>query len=170
MTENTNQENELTVLTTGAILIPEKSNNEYNVFQTPDGKFKRVMKYKDHSTITPTNQLEAIRLSEILDGDNVTVLNDAIGTVIDVKDVVIRAYDKLDEDTGSILYGATTSIIDHNGNVYATSSKVFMSKMLNYMKMLEWQSFQEKGTFVITPIRTEVKGSSRKATTFKVTV
>lgn len=157
---------------TNEVVIPEKSNDRFDVvLQTlEDGSqvYKRKMKYNDYATVNPTNTKEVLMLAELLDSPEVVSMKDAIGEVIDVADVVVRKYDRINEETGELEYGATTALITHDGKVYATSSKTFLNKIIDRMNMFNWSHFENAGEFVVTPILVKQKGSGNQSVTFKM--
>lgn len=166
------EKNELLLKVENEVVIPEKSNDRFDVvLQTlEDGSkvYKRKMKYNDKSTVNPESVQEVLALAELLDSPDVISMKDAIGEVIDVADVVIRKYDRVRKEDGELEYGATTSLITHDGKVYATSSKTFLNKILDRMNLFQWSHFDNAGDFVVTPILTKTQGSPNQSVSFKM--
>lgn len=154
------------------VVIPEKSNDRFDVvLQTlEDGTqvYKRKMKYSDRSTVNPESVQEVLALAELLDSPSVISMKDAIGEVIDVADVVIRKYDRVNDKNGELEYGATTALITHSGQVYATSSKSFLNKIMDRMNLFNWSHFDNEGDFVITPLLVKQNGSANQSVSFKM--
>lgn len=106
----------------------------YDIQQNAQGKFERKAIYNDFSSVVAETKEEKIYMMNLLSGgeddDNGAIrMRNAIGVEIDIDDVIIQSYDKLDEDTGNLVYGALTYLFskeqDENGmrKVYVTSSK-----------------------------------------------
>ena len=113
MAENTN---EITVQTEAA--------NNYEIKQNAEGKFERKAIYTPFSSVRPETRAQKIALLQLLESDDVAIpLNEAVGKKITIADVIIRPYDKVNEDSGEMEYGVLTYMISTDGEAFVTSSK-----------------------------------------------
>lgn len=104
------------------------------------------------------------------------LLNDCVGEMIRVKEVLIKRYLKpmeepvFDEVTGEILKDKEMTmsvvIVDDEGKSYATGSKVFGIQLMQYLQMFASKEGFEP--FEIKIIKKQVKGSSNKALSFEL--
>lgn len=104
------------------------------------------------------------------------LLNDCVGEMIRVKEVLIKRYLKpmkepvVDEVTGEILKDKEMTmsvvIVDDGGKSYATGSKVFGIQLMQYLQMFASKEGFEP--FEIKIIKKQVKGSSNKALSFEL--
>ena len=104
----------------------ENNNQEIQVTKNAEGNFKRITKYKNLATWSPSNEDEMIEYFQLLDSNSnsdVTPFKNIIGQQLVVVDFLTSAYDKVDPDTGEILQGVVTILRDENGKFYSTSSK-----------------------------------------------
>lgn len=172
---NDNIKNELEVIAGSPILVQEKSNDKYNVYQLTDGenkgKFVRKIKYQEHSSIETSDTKSKLMILEMMEDEKITVpIGEAIGQVLTIGDVIIKPYDKLNEDTGQLEYGALTYIFEPDmKNVYVTSSKTFMMKLLDTLKIYGGiKHYEEDEALKIVPIKKKVDGTKNAVTTFKI--
>lgn len=104
------------------------------------------------------------------------LLNDCVGEMIRVKEVLIKRYLKpmkepvLDEETGEIVKDKEMSmsivLVDTEGKSYATGSKVFGIQLMQYLQMFATKEGFEP--FQIRIIKKLIKGSSNKALGFEL--
>ena len=104
------------------------------------------------------------------------LLNDCVGEMIRVKEVLIKRYLKpmkepvIDEETGEIVKDKEMSmsvvIVDTEGKSYATGSKVFGIQIMQYLQMFATKEGFEP--FEIRIIKKPIKGSSNKALGFEL--
>ena len=104
------------------------------------------------------------------------LLNDCVGEMIRVKEVLIKRYLKpmkepvIDEETGEIVKDKEMSmsvvIVDTEGKSYATGSKVFGIQIMQYLQMFATKEGFEP--FEIKIIKKTIKGSSNKALGFEL--
>ena len=104
------------------------------------------------------------------------LLNDCVGEMIRVKEVLIKRYLKpmkepvIDEETGEIVKDKEMSmsvvIVDTEGKSYATGSKVFGIQIMQYLQMFATKEGFEP--FEIKIIKKPIKGSSNKALGFEL--
>lgn len=104
------------------------------------------------------------------------LLNDCVGEMIRVKEVLIKRYLKpmkepvLDEETGEIIKDKEMSmsivLVDTEGKSYATGSKVFGIQLMQYLQMFATKEGFEP--FEIRIIKKLIKGSSNKALGFEL--
>lgn len=88
-----------------------------------------------------TDQKKIFNLDSKVDN----LLNDYEGSIIEVKEVLVKRYEKpmkepiVDEETGEIIKDKEISmaciLIDKNDVSYATGSKVFTIQMMRYLEM-----------------------------------
>lgn len=88
-----------------------------------------------------TDQKKIFNLDSKVDN----LLNDYEGSIIEVKEVLVKRYEKpmkepiIDEETGEIVKDKEVSmaciLIDKNDISYATGSKVFTIQMMRYLEM-----------------------------------
>lgn len=104
------------------------------------------------------------------------LLNDCVGEMIRVKEVLIKRYLKpmkepvIDEETGEIIKDKEMSmsivLVDTEGKSYATGSKVFGIQLMQYLQMFATKEGFEP--FEIRIIKKLIKGSSNKALGFEL--
>ena len=104
------------------------------------------------------------------------LLNDCVGEMIRVKEVLIKRYLKpmkepvIDEETGEIVKDKEMTmsvvIVDTEGKSYATGSKVFGVQIMQYLQMFATKDGFEP--FEIRIIKKSIKGSSNKALGFEL--
>ena len=115
MTENTNE------ITVQAEAVETKG---YAITQNAEGKFERKAIYTPFSSVRPETRAQKIALLQLLESDDVAIpLNEAVGKKITIADVIIRPYDKVNEDSGEMEYGVLTYMISTDGEAFVTSSK-----------------------------------------------
>src|SRR6185312_7442895 len=97
----------------------------------------RKAKYDDYSSIVPKDRAEMIWLANIMDSDDEagTPLKNAIGQEIEIQDVIIRKYDRVNEETGETEYGAITYLFTPEKELYATSSLSVHFKLKEYFAL-----------------------------------
>ena len=104
------------------------------------------------------------------------LLNDCVGEMIRVQDVLIKRYLKpmkepvIDEETGEIIKDKemtmSTVLVDTEGKSYATGSKVFGIQIMQYLQMFATKEGFEP--FTIRVVKKAIKGSSNKALGFEL--
>lgn len=104
------------------------------------------------------------------------LLNDCVGEMIRVSEVLIKRYLKpmeepvVDDLTGEIVKDKEMTmsvvIVDDEGKSYATGSKVFGIQLMQYLQMFASKEGFEP--FDIKIIKKQVKGSSNKALSFEL--
>lgn len=102
-----------------------EENDDYVIKQKPDGKFIRQAKYTDFSSMTAESREDKLWLLNIMEGDEDTGMGlaDNVGKEIVVENIIIRGYDRIDEDSGETENGVLTYLITPEREVYVTSSK-----------------------------------------------
>lgn len=140
MTENKDlQTNEIAVAEKAELVNGTKiSENDEFVVVIENGKHKRKAKYQDYNSIVPKNREEKVWLANLIDNDEDTGngLKDNVKKEIVVADIITRKYDKVDEDTGELVYGVLTYLITPEREAFVTSSKSVYFSIHQYMKML----------------------------------
>lgn len=104
------------------------------------------------------------------------LLNDCVGEMIRVKDVLIKRYLKpmkepvINEETGEIEKDKEMSmsvvLVDTEGKSYATGSKVFGIQLMQYLQLFGSKEGFEP--FEIKIVKKPIKGSSNKALGFEL--
>ena len=159
----TNNNNELMVnQETGEIMQSEvivSETEDFMIVRTPEGKYKKDMKYKSYYSRTPETEEDKIELYNVLNGDNddVIQLKNMVGKEISVAHVFASPYQKLDEDTGSVHNMVNTTIQGTDGTYYATSSKSVYWTLNSLM-----DTFGRPDQEGYKPIKVEVTGTKRQ--------
>lgn len=129
--------NEMTTAINGEKLVTET--NEYSVFQLPNGKFEKRVKYQAYSSIHPETTEEQVMLYNLLNGDEALEMKAHIGTIFEIMNVVFSPYDSFDEETGVSDAGVSTIILGVTDNgepvTFATSSKTVYWDLQNMFKV-----------------------------------
>lgn len=104
------------------------------------------------------------------------LLNDCVGEIIRVKEILIKRYLKpmkepvIDEETGEVLKDKELTmsvvIVDDNNMSYATGSKVFGIQLMQYLQMFGSKEGFEP--FEIKIVKKQIKNSSNKALGFEL--
>ena len=133
--------------------------NNYVYFVDKKGKHFRKAKYEDYTSIVPVDRKEMIWLANIMDSDeeNGTPLKNAIGQKIEIQDVIIKKYDRVNEETGQIEHGAITYLFTPEKELYATSSLSVLFKLKEYFELFNAKPDDENWENLIVEI------GSRKA-------
>lgn len=164
--ENTNQEvlnQGTTELTVGEKFLTPDS---FVKVQLPTGKWTRKMIYSGLNTVpVPVTQEEKKVLFNILNGkddsDAVVEAKKAVGTIFELEDVIIQPYDKVNEDTGELEYGAVTYLFEKgNPKPFVTSSKSVYMTLKNLF--VAFGVPRTKGYMPITVSIVERKGHEHK--------
>ena len=126
----------------------------YEIKQNAEGKFERKAIYQPFMSVTPETRAQKIALLQLLESDTVAKpLNDCVGNKITIADVIISPYDKVNEDTGEMEYGALTYMIDTNGEAYVTSSKSVYYTMLNIFKVFGVPHWEEDEAVTVQVVK-----------------
>src|SRR5699024_6697972 len=148
---------------TGEIVNTEivvQENEDYKIVRTPDGKFKKNMKYKEYFSRVAETEEEQIELYNVFNDSEsglVTPLKNMTGKEIVLKHVFIQPYESFDEDTGNLTDSVTTNIEDTEGNYYATSSKSVYYTVGNIMKTFGYPTDEN-----FKPVKVLVTGTKRQ--------
>lgn len=96
-----------------------------------------------------------------------TLLNDCENMMINVKDVLIKRFEKtmkepiINEETGEIIkdkeYTMNCILIDESGKSYATGSKTFTIQMMRYLEMF---GLNEEG-FIIRIVKNKTENGNK---------
>ncbi len=130
------ENNQTPEIATGEILVRQDEN--FVIVKTPEGKFKRRAKYKDYSSFKPETRADKIWLSNLMDmnsDDETAGLKNHIGAHIEVADVILKTYDKINEDTGDQEFGVVTYLITPDRTAYVTSSKSVYFRIVEDMAL-----------------------------------
>ena len=143
MTENTNE-----------IQVQAEAANNYEIKKNSEGKFERKAIYQAFMSVRAETRAQKIALLQLLESDTVAKpLNDCVGNKITIADVIISPYDKVNEDTGEMEYGALTYMIDTNGEAYVTSSKSVYYTMLNIFKVFGVPHWEEDEAVIVQVVK-----------------
>jgi hypothetical protein len=98
---------------------------DYQVLKTEEGKFVRKAVYSPFASVKPETKEQKIAMLNLLSGDDekTQALSDHVGSHIQIADVILNPYDKINEETGEIEYGVLSYLITPEGVTYVTSSK-----------------------------------------------
>jgi hypothetical protein len=141
------QNHETEVVEPQATVIVSENEN-YTVIKDENGKFKRKAKFQEFSSIEPKDRKEKIWLLGLLEGNEETGngLKDHVGKQIEVQDIIVRPYDRIDENTGEIQEGVLTYLITPDRVAYVTSSKTVYFSIKRMMDLFgqpntpEWEN------------------------------
>lgn len=144
------------------------SNQEqYEITQESNGKFKRKAIYQPYSSVTATTKEEKIRMINLLSDDSeAQPLKSHIGHQIVLADVIFQPYDKLDEDTGEIEYGVVTYLIDQDGLAFVTSSKSVYHSLKKFFTVFGEPHYTEEEAITVQIV--EKKGRQHKFVDLKL--
>ena len=119
-----NQELASNVATVSEILVQDTP--EYEIYKLPTGKFEKRMKYQKEWSYVPETQEELLRFFQLMneqDNPEVTELKNAVGEILEIKNVYHNPYKSFDEETGTTDAGVNTMIETNDGKFFVTSSK-----------------------------------------------
>jgi hypothetical protein len=162
----TNQ-NELTnVQAENQVVVRE--NDQFQVIQDADGKFKRKAKYALYSSFKAENRADKIFLANLLEGteDSGEGLKNHVGKHIEVKDIITRPYDKINEDTGAQEFGVLTYLITPDKVAYVTSSKSVYFSITRAMELFGTPDSEDWENLMIQVL--EEKGQNGKMIKIKI--
>lgn len=147
------EDNEVTVI--GNNIVEE--NDKYVVKKVADPKtgeikFVRQAKYTEYSSIKTETREDKLWLFQVYEGDEDSGygLKNNIGKEIEVQDIILRPYDRIDEDTGEKEFGVLTYLITPKKEVYVTSSKTVYFTITRLMELFgtpdsdEWENIKVK--------------------------
>ena len=158
--------NEVVVSETGfSNLLVVSEDKDFIVYQKPDGTFERKMKYHEFSSIVTETRSEKIALLQLR--DKAEEMKGFIGKEILLEGVIITPYTSLDEETGEISHGATTTIItDSFTKAIVTSSKTVYFKIKELIDLFGQDLFNEGDQLTIRPVT--IKGLKHMLTTIEL--
>jgi len=136
------------------------------VIQQVDGKFIRKAVYQAFSSVNPTTREEKINLFNLLEGEGALAMNDHVGEKFNLVDVVTNPYDRVDEETGELEYGALTYLFTDDGKVYVTSSKSVYHTIQNLMKVFGEPHYNEEEAPILQIVKRQ--GQTHKYVDVKV--
>lgn len=136
----------------GTSLVVQSETDSYVVYKDENGKFVRKAKFTDFSSIVAETREEKIWLLNLLEGaeDSGHGMKDNFGKEIEVQDVILRKYDKINEDTGELEYGVLTYLLTPEKEAYVTSSKNVYFSIIRIMELFgkpgtpEWVNIKVK--------------------------
>ena len=136
------------------IQVQAEAANNYEIKKNAEGKFERKAIYQAFMSVRAETRAQKIALLQLLESDTVAKpLNDCVGNKITIADVIISPYDKVNEDTGEMEYGALTYMIDTNGEAYVTSSKSVYYTMLNIFKVFGVPHWEEEEAVTVQVVK-----------------
>ena len=158
--------NEVVVSETGfSNLVVVSEDKDFIVYQKPDGTFERKMKYHEFSSIVTETRSEKIALLQLR--DKAEEMKGYIGKELVLEGVIITPYTSLDEETGEISHGTTTTIITDNfTKAIVTSSKTVYFKIKELLDLFGQDLFNEGDQLTIRPVTT--KGQNYMLTTIEL--
>ena len=143
MTENTNE-----------ITLQTETTNNYEIKQNAEGKFERKAIYTPFSSVRPETRAQKIALLQLLESDDVAIpLNEAVGKKITIADVIIRPYDKVNEDSGEMEYGVLTYMISTDGEAFVTSSKSVYYTLQNVFAVFGAPHWEEEEAVTVQVVK-----------------
>lgn len=140
--------------------IVEETEN-YIVKKTPEGKFKKEMKYKAYISFKPETEEEEIELYKLTssneDNEDVIELKNMVGKEFELTDCIITPYESFNEDTGESLQGVSSIMRDEKGFYIATSSKSVYHSLMNLFKVFGFphEKKYKSVTFKVTSTKRE---------------
>jgi hypothetical protein len=145
--QQTETTNEVAIVQNGGLVLQSETEG-YTIYKDEKGKFVRKAKYSDYSSFEATTREERIWLLNLLEGEEGTGngLKDQVGKTIVVQDVIIRKYDRINEDTGFQEDGVLTYLITPEKEVYVTSAKSVYFSITHIMDLFgkptdpEWEN------------------------------
>lgn len=148
----TEQNNELAKVEESVLMEVVEENDNFTVFKNSDGKFVRKAKFMDYSSFKPESREDKIWLMNLIENEdeNGQGMKESVGQEIEVQNIILRKYDKIDEDTGEKIYGVLTYLITPERKAFVTSSKSVYFTITNIMKMFgkphedEWENIKVK--------------------------
>lgn len=143
---------------TGATTI--KETDDYELVRLEDGTYKKKMKYQPYHSrvaVTPEEKIELFNVFNDDTNDIVVPLKNMVKKQFAIAHVFTQPYESLDEETGELSYGVTTTFQDTEGNYYATSSKTVYYAVMNIM-----QTFGKPTDPNYKPIQVEVTGTKQQ--------
>jgi hypothetical protein len=127
----------------------------YAISQTAEGKFIRKAVYQPFSSIVPETKEQKIAMLNLLSGDDekTQALGEHIGKQIQVADVILNPYDKINEETGEVEYGVLTYLITSDGVVYVTSSKSVYFSMKRIFQVFGEPHYSEDEVITVKVVK-----------------
>ena len=158
--------NEVVVSETGfSNLVVVSEDKDFIVYQKPDGTFERKMKYHEFTSIVTETRSEKIALLQLR--DKAEEMKGFIGKELVLEGVIITPYTSLDEETGEISQGVTTTIITDNfTKAIVTSSKTVYFKIKELLDLFGQDLFNEGDQLTIRPVT--AKGQKHMLTTIEL--
>lgn len=120
--------------------------------KTGEVKFVRQAKYNEYSSIKAETRAEKLWLFQVYEGDEDSGfgLKNNVGKEIEVQDIILRPYDRINEDTGDKEFGVLTYLITPEKEVYVTSSKTVYFTINRLMQLFgfpheeDWENIKVK--------------------------
>ena len=145
-------ETQETAIEIGSNLVVQSETDQYTVYKDEKGKFVRKAKFMDFSSIEATTRDEKIWLLNLLEGaeDSGHGMKDNVGKTIEVANVILRKYDRINEETGQLEYGVLTYLLTPEKVAYVTSSKNVYFSITRIMELFgkpntpEWENVKVK--------------------------
>lgn len=120
--------------------------------KTGEIKFVRQAKYNEYSSVKAETREEKLWLFQVYEGDEDSGhgLKNNVGAEIEVQDIILRPYDRINEETGDKEFGVLTYLITPEKEVYVTSSKTVYFTITRLMDLFgapheeEWENITIK--------------------------
>jgi hypothetical protein len=158
MTNANENANELADVSENQVTVISQ-NDDYVVIKNEEGKFQRKAKFHEFSSVKAETKADKIWLMNVFEGseDSANGLKNHVGKQIVVADIILRPYDRINEDSGQQEFGVLTYLITPEKQVFVTSSKSVYFTIKNIMDLFgkpnepEWENItvkvgKEKGT------------------------
>lgn len=130
--------------------------------------FKRKVKIQKFWTEVPTDEDRLVKLYQVFNSDSeATPFKDAKGMQLEVKNYFINPFEKVDEETGEFITGATLTIESEDGRFYVTSSKGAIFDLQNIVATFGVPNTENASRFVIE-INTKKSQYGRDQQTIKL--
>lgn len=164
--------------------MEEKEVNENEELEKMEETAMTVSQIQDFGMLNKGTSTESQIFSNIMDKKKIfnlnsnvdNLLNDCVGEIIRVKEILIKRYLKpmkepvIDEETGEVLKDKELTmsvvIVDDNNISYATGSKVFGIQLMQYLQMFGSKEGFEP--FEIKIVKKQIKNSNNKALGFEL--
>lgn len=152
------QTNETTHEVTPQQTVLVKEDENYTIHKDSSGKYSRRAKYALYSSFEAQTREEKVWLLNLFDSQegSATALSDAVGSTINIKHVIIRKYDSIDEDSGELVNGVLTYLIDTDDNAYVTSAKAVYFSINRIMEVFGKPTDDEWVDMKVTVTKTKM--------------
>lgn len=138
-----------------------EDNPDYDIIKyNQSGKLRKRTKFHQYSSIKATTREEKVKLFNIMNGDDTSVISFKTltnGTKIKITDIIFNPYTAVDKETNEFKRNVNTVIFDDKGGIFATSSKNVYFTLTNAFKVFGFPSDED-----YLPITIEVNRVKRE--------